>query len=161
MDRYTPGCKIKNSLSVNVLFTISHQHFSDGYFFKGERHNFYEIVCVLKGSVGVTAGKNIFILSEGEMTLHCPGEFHAIWEHKDQPSACIVLFLFRHCFPANSFFSLPPFKRFADGNQTALSSFLPNFFHLKGSPARALQRPRKICFFRRDFSKEHSPRTRK
>lgn len=84
------GVKIKNNLQISEMFTISWQKFSGGYFFKGESHDFYEVVCVLSGKVGITAGKNLFVLSENQMTIHRPGEFHAIWEEGYSEPECII-----------------------------------------------------------------------
>ena len=93
------GCETKNVLSINKIYTFFKKHFESGYFFRGESHNFYEIVCVLKGEVGITAGKSVFILKEGEMTFHPPGEFHAIWEENASTPDVIVFSFSAHSFP--------------------------------------------------------------
>ena len=59
-------------LSLDRFFPLNHD-------FVGERHPFYELVYVIKGSVGVTAGNQAFQLNEGQMILHPPEEFHRIW----------------------------------------------------------------------------------
>ena len=64
------GCKVQNPVSVSEIFTFSKQKFSKNYSFKGESHDFYEAVCVLKGTVGVTSGKKVYLLSKGQMTVH-------------------------------------------------------------------------------------------
>ena len=87
------GCKIKDPISIGELITLSRQRFSGGYFFKGESHPFYEVVCVLKGRVGITAGKSVYVLTSSQMTIHPPGEFHAIWEEgRSAPEAIIFSF---------------------------------------------------------------------
>lgn len=84
---------LKDTLSVNELITMSKQKFSGGYFFKGESHPFYEAVCVLKGRVGITAGKRVYVLTPGQMMLHRPGEIHAIWEEgASKPESVIFSF---------------------------------------------------------------------
>ena len=55
------------------------RHFSRNYDFVGETHPFYELVYVVSGSVGVTAGDEVYTLFEGQMLLHDPDEFHRIW----------------------------------------------------------------------------------
>ncbi len=100
MDYYNfKGCKIKNIISLNEIITISKQRFSGGCFFRGESHNFYEIVYVLKGSMGVTAGKNFFVLSEGQMTIHPPLEFHALSEYAYSDPECIIFSFSASAFP--------------------------------------------------------------
>lgn len=52
--------------------------FGDNYDFAGEMHPFYEIVYVLSGSVGITAGEKVYVLSTGQCLMHSPNEFHRI-----------------------------------------------------------------------------------
>lgn len=56
--------------------------FGDQYEFSGETHPFYELVYVLSGSVGVTAGELVYILNAGQCLMHPPDEFHRIWSEK-------------------------------------------------------------------------------
>ena len=95
------GCKIQNPVSIGELFTFSKQKFSKNYSFKGESHNFYEAVCVLRGTVGITAGKKVYLLSKGQMTVHRPGEFHAIWEHSSSKPVSVILTFSAAPFPGD------------------------------------------------------------
>lgn len=52
--------------------------FGEEYEFAGEKHPFWELVYVLGGSVGITAGEKIYILDAGQCLLHPPNEFHRI-----------------------------------------------------------------------------------
>lgn len=52
--------------------------FGKGYDFAGESHPFYEIVYVLSGIVGVTAGEKFYTLTAGQCLMHTPDEFHRI-----------------------------------------------------------------------------------
>lgn len=87
-------CPVFPFLSVHSLFTFSTQRFNDGYDFKGETHDFYEVVCVTDGKVGITADKNVYVLDAGQMILHPPGEFHAIWSDRGASSETVI-FSFR------------------------------------------------------------------
>ncbi len=99
MDYNVKGCKIKDIISLNEIITISKQRFSDGYFFKGESHNFYETVIVIEGSVGITSEKRIFSLSKGQMTVHPPLEFHSIKEQSNTNPECIIFSFSASAFP--------------------------------------------------------------
>ena len=110
------GCKVQNPVSVSEIFTFSKQKFSKNYSFKGESHDFYEAVCVLKGTVGVTSGKKVYLLSKGQMTVHRPGEFHAIWEHSQSKPVSVILT-----------FCAAPFPKFSD-----------NIFHLSDDLQRKI-----------------------
>ena len=56
--------------------------FGENYDFQGEIHSFYEMVCVLSGSVGITAGDKVYLLNAGQCLLHPPDEFHRIRSEK-------------------------------------------------------------------------------
>lgn len=93
------GCEINNFLSLYKLFTFFERKMENGFFFKGESHDFYEIVCVISGTVGITAGKKIYSLKSGEMIFHPPGEFHAIWEEKNSNPEVIIFSFASNHFP--------------------------------------------------------------
>ncbi len=99
MDYNVKGHKIKDVVSLNEIITISKQRFSDGYFFKGESHNFYEAVIVTEGSVGITSERNIFSLSKGQMTFHPPLQFHSIKEQSNTNPECIIFTFSASAFP--------------------------------------------------------------
>ena len=87
-------------LSITKIHTFFKKDFVKGYLFKGESHDFYEVVCVISGSVGITAGKDVFTLSKGEVTYHPPGEFHAIWDEGESSPTVIIFSFDASCFPA-------------------------------------------------------------
>lgn len=94
------GYKINNPISLSEIFTVSKQRFEGGYFFGGESHSFYEAVCVLSGRVGITAERNVYVLSQGQMTIHRPGEFHAIWEEGESNPEVIIFTFSASTFPS-------------------------------------------------------------
>lgn len=61
--------------SLNRVFEKDHA-------FAGETHPFYELVYIIDGCVGITAGEEIYRLHSGQMLLHPPEEFHRIWSEK-------------------------------------------------------------------------------
>jgi AraC-like DNA-binding protein len=93
------GCKIQNPLCITKLHSFFYKKLEDNYFFRGESHDFYEVVCVLSGEVGITAGKQVFTLKKGEMTFHSPGEFHAIWEENATNPEVIIFSFSASAFP--------------------------------------------------------------
>ncbi len=93
---------IKNILSIRSLFTFSTQKFSGDYTFKGESHNFIEVVCVTDGKVGITADKQVFLLSAGQMIIHKPNEFHAIWSDCDSEPEVVIFSFKADAFPSLS-----------------------------------------------------------
>ncbi len=93
------GCKIKSLFSIDEIIVMSKQTFSDGYIFRGESHNFYEAVCVMRGTVGITAGKSVFTVSAGNVIIHPPLEFHSIWEYNNSNPECIIFSFTASSYP--------------------------------------------------------------
>lgn len=85
--------ELKDLFSVSAIYTAHHQKFSPTYSFPGETHDFWEIVIVLDGELGVTAGQDIMILDKGQAVLHEPMEFHRLWsEGNSNPEIVIISF---------------------------------------------------------------------
>ena len=94
------GCTIKNPLCITRLHSFFYKRMENNYFFRGESHDFYEVVCSLSGEVGITAGKQVFTLKKGEITFHPPGEFHAIWEENSSTPEVVIFSFSATTFPA-------------------------------------------------------------
>ena len=87
-------CPVKETVRLRSLFTFFRKTYSLDFTFQGESHDFYEVVCVLDGKAGITAGKNVYTLSAGQMILYPPAQFHAIWsDYGSSPE--ILIFSFR------------------------------------------------------------------
>lgn len=93
------GVRVTELLNLVRIYSFFKREFSDGYFFKGESHDFYEVVCALEGEMIITAGKSVFTLRGGEITIHPPGEFHAFRVGKGGARAIIFSFSASH-FPS-------------------------------------------------------------
>ena len=92
-------CPVKNTLRLASLFTFSRRKFPGNYSFKGESHDFTEVVCVTDGKVGITADKNVYVLSAGQMIVHLPGEFHAIWSDCGTEPETVIFSFRAEAFP--------------------------------------------------------------
>ena len=69
---------IERRACVHGFYTAFERSITDDFVFRGETHDFYEIVFLLEGSVGVTAGANSFVLEGPAAILHPPMEFHSL-----------------------------------------------------------------------------------
>ena len=49
------------------------------FYFPGEMHNFWEIVCVVEGAAMATADERVYNLKKGNLLFHKPMEFHRVW----------------------------------------------------------------------------------
>ena len=69
---------IERLVALKGFYTAFETKLSKDYVFRGETHDFYELVLIVSGSLGVTAGTNSFILEGPAAILHPPMEFHAL-----------------------------------------------------------------------------------
>lgn len=97
MNFYTE-CKIDDMIRLESLYTFSRRRFQKDYLFKGESHDFHEVVCVIDGKAGITADKNVRILSVGQINVHLPNEYHKIWSDGEEMETIIFSFRARN-FP--------------------------------------------------------------
>lgn len=58
--------------------TANDFYWDENFSFKGESHDYWEIVCVLDGEVESVEDENVYILQRGNVVFHAPGEFHRI-----------------------------------------------------------------------------------
>ena len=72
-------CGIARSADILAFHCSLDRHFDRDHNFSGECHPFYELVYVKEGTVGITADEEVHTLSEGQILLHSPNEFHRIW----------------------------------------------------------------------------------
>ena len=82
--------KIENNPKITALHTAFRRNCSPTYKFHGESHDFYELVCVIDGSVSITADFNIFELKKGQAILHPPMQFHNVYNVHSNGSIIIV-----------------------------------------------------------------------
>lgn len=78
---------------ITALHTAFQAVYGGDYYYGGESHDFFEIVIVTEGEIGVTAGKDVFHLRRGEAILHTPNEFHNLWSERGR-AAGFVIFTF-------------------------------------------------------------------
>ncbi len=91
---YEQFADTKDTFCVHAIITAFQQHLDRNFSFNGESHDFWELVLVTEGKIGVTAGQNIYSLKQGDAILHEPMEFHRLWS-EDEKSAGILVFTFR------------------------------------------------------------------
>ncbi len=83
---------ISNALSIRSLYTFSRRIFPPDYRFEGETHDFAEVVCILHGRACITAEKTVYFLSDGQLIVHPPNEFHKICSDGEEIEPIIFSF---------------------------------------------------------------------
>ena len=114
MKRYFQH-KPENLINITKIVTVNHFDFDKNFIFKGESHDFWEIVYADKESIICTADSRVINLKEGELLFHKPGEFHSLAANGySKPGVYIISFVCKSA--AMSFFEgkkLAPNKNFS------------------------------------------------
>jgi AraC-like DNA-binding protein len=76
---------------VQGFYTAFLRQIDSDYVFRGETHDFHEMVILLEGSIGVSAGVSSFVLESPAAFLHSPMEFHSIRGIGGKPAVAIIL----------------------------------------------------------------------
>ena len=75
---------------ITALYTAFQAVYGADYYVSGESHDFWEIVIVTEGEIGVTAGKDVFHLRRGQAILHTPNEFHNLWSERGRKAGFLI-----------------------------------------------------------------------
>lgn len=92
-------CAVPRILQIDDLVTLSNQLLEKEHYFPGETHNFWEIVFILSGKVGVTADSEVYVVESGNAIVHAPMEFHSIWAEQDTAPERVVLSFYAEKMP--------------------------------------------------------------
>lgn len=92
-------CEIKRVVELEGVVTFFNEIFDYDHYFPGETHNFWEIVCVISGKVGITANKDVYLLESGSAVVHEPMEFHSIWSEKGTAPEVVILSFYAKQMP--------------------------------------------------------------
>ena len=97
------GLTLEDSLRIDELFTIHYFEYTGQFHFTGESHDFWEFVCVDKGSVKICMDETELTLHKGEIAFHEPNEFHNVSTYS-QIAPNLVVISFKCCSPLMEFF---------------------------------------------------------
>lgn len=86
-----PLYELPRLFKVQTLVTAEDAFRCKDFYFKGESHDFWEIVYIAEGSAGITADERTFILNRGQIVFHKPMEFHRIWSVDHKPFRIFIL----------------------------------------------------------------------
>ena len=81
---------VSSAFRIKSIYTAFTEIIDSDYFFVGEQHNFWELVIVLDGEIGITAGEKTDVLCGGQAYLHSPMEFHRVWYAGNIPGQILV-----------------------------------------------------------------------
>ena len=95
------GTTLRDDVTIDELFTLHYFEYTKGFSFKGESHDFWEMVYVDKGEVIVTAGEREMTLSHGDAFFHHPNQWHNV---RSRNAANTVILSFRCSSPVMDWF---------------------------------------------------------
>ena len=85
---------IEPTFRVKQMRSAHNYNFDDDFVFDGETHIAWEFVYVASGCICVTEDSRLYELSEGDMIIHAPMEFHAIRSaEKTSPNVYVAAFV--------------------------------------------------------------------
>ena len=68
--------EVRQRVSIKRIYSFFEHDFENGYKFSGEMHNFWECVCVTRGTICAIADENVYDMKAGDLIVHKPLEFH-------------------------------------------------------------------------------------
>ena len=69
---------LQSIVNVSKIVTVHYYEFDKNFIFRGESHDFWEMVYVDRGEISIYAGESRHHLKQGEVVFHQPNEFHSI-----------------------------------------------------------------------------------
>lgn len=82
---------ISKYFDICSLVTTFEYTYDSNHYFDGEIHDFWELICVVEGTVNVTADDRIYELEKNQIIFHRPLEFHRLWSVKGTNPHLIVV----------------------------------------------------------------------
>lgn len=94
---------LENCIYIDSLYTIHYFEYTNNFYFPGESHDFWEFICVDKGSVDICMNDTELTLRKGDIAFHQPGEFHKVSTY-GQTAPNLVVISFQTQSPLMDFF---------------------------------------------------------
>ena len=82
--------EIWDVFQIRAIHTAFWKRLDREFFFTGESHNFWEMVFVIDGEIGITSGSDVFLLKKGRAIIHAPMEFHSLWSEGGKEAEIII-----------------------------------------------------------------------
>ena len=83
---------LKSVIKINNIYTIHYFKYGKNFKVAPERHDFWEMVYVDSGEVGIIADDKEFTLKQGEAFFHRPNELHTIYTNDTFGNSAIISF---------------------------------------------------------------------
>lgn len=82
---------IEKDIDIHGFFSVFEGFYPIDFNFNGEHHDFWEMVFVIDGKIGVAADEQVYTLSANEIIFHKPMELHRLWSCGDKKPRLLTL----------------------------------------------------------------------
>ena len=123
---------LENVISIDALYTIHYFEYTQNFLFEGESHDFWEFICVDKGTVTISMDEKELVLHKNEIAFHQPNEFHKVSTY-GQIAPNLVVVSFQCNSPLMDFFRGRVLK-FDERERSFLADILKEARNLFASP---------------------------
>jgi len=122
-------------ITVKALVTIHYFEYKSNFIYAGEKHNFWEFVCVDKGELEIYNGSEWGTLKKGSIIFHQPNEFHSLKANGiTAPNVIVVSFICDS--PVMDFFRGKTLE-YTSNERTFLTQIIANAHDLFDTPPDA------------------------
>lgn len=83
---------LKSVIKVSAIYTVHYFKYGKNFKVPAERHDFWEMVYVDSGEVGIIADDKEFTLKQGDAFFHRPNELHTIYTSDSFGNSAIISF---------------------------------------------------------------------
>lgn len=83
---------LKSIIKINGIYTVHYFKYGKNFTVAPEKHDFWEMVYVDSGEVGIIADDKEFTLKQGEAFFHRPNELHTIYTNNSFGNTAIISF---------------------------------------------------------------------
>ena len=70
---------VEKGIEIHGFFSLFEPHYSNDFSFAGEMHDFWEMLFVIDGEIGVSADDRAYTLCKNDIIFHKPMELHKLW----------------------------------------------------------------------------------
>ncbi len=71
--------KVEKDIEIHGFFSLFEPLYPQDFSFPGEMHDFWEMLFVIDGEIGVSADERVYTLCKNDIIFHKPMELHKLW----------------------------------------------------------------------------------
>jgi AraC-like DNA-binding protein len=87
------GISNQKNIHIDNIYSVHYFEYTNTFSFKGESHDFWELVYVDTGKINIVAGSESLSLKSNEIFFHEPNEFHSVKvDESTAPNVIIISF---------------------------------------------------------------------